>query len=78
MTADRPEPTDKQTAKGSPFNEDAPKLHDNIQQTCSSPNVESPKEAVTLHVSPDTIEKFMAAGKDWRAKMAKALERVKL
>lgn len=39
------------------------------------PRVEKPKEAVTLRLDPDLIARFKARGKDWRTKMAEALER---
>jgi uncharacterized protein (DUF4415 family) len=53
-------------------------LHTSIKRSRGRPKVENPKEAVTLRLSPDTIEKFKATGDDWRARMAKALERAKV
>ena len=41
------------------------------------PKVEKPKEAVTLRIDPDTLARFKAGGRDWRTKMAKALDAAK-
>lgn len=74
-----PEPTDKQLAKAKPFKDAFPDLHASIKRSRGRPKVDNPKEAVTLRLSPDTVEKFKAAaGDEWRAKMAKALERAKV
>lgn len=73
-----PEPTDKQLAKAKPFKDAFPELHASIKRSRGRPKVESPKEAVTLRLPPTVVEKFKAAGDDWRAKMAKVLERAKV
>lgn len=39
------------------------------------PRVEKPKQAVTLRLDPDVIERFQQQGKDWRSKMSDALEK---
>jgi len=76
--SDNPEWTKEDFAKAKPFSEVFPGLHASIKRSRGRPKVENPKEAVTLRVSPDTIEKFKATGKDWRTKMAKTLERAKV
>ena len=75
---DNPELTDAQIARARPFRDVFPDLHASIKRSRGRPKVENPKEAVTLRLSPDTIEKFKAIGDDWRARMAKALERAKV
>ena len=75
---DNPELTDVQIARARPFRDVFPDLHASIKRSRGRPKVENPKEAVTLRLSPDTIEKFKAIGDDWRARMAKALERAKV
>lgn len=75
---DNPELTDAQIAKAKPFAEAFPDLYASIKRSRGRPKVESPKEAVTLRLSPDVVEKFKAKGDDWRARMAKALERAKI
>lgn len=76
--SDNPEWTKKDFARAKPFSEVFPDLHASIKRSRGRPKVESPKEAVTLRLSPDTVEKFKAAGDNWRARMAKALERAKV
>lgn len=71
---DNPELTDKQIAKGKPFAKAFPELAASIKRSRGRPRVESPKAAVTLRVRPETVERFKAAGKNWRAKMADALD----
>lgn len=39
------------------------------------PRVEKAKQAVTLRLDPDVIERFQRQGKDWRSKMSDALEK---
>ena len=61
--------------------DDAPELSDEQLKKAAikrgRPKIENPKEAITLRVSPDTIKRFRAKGDDWRARMAKALEKAK-
>ncbi|MGB3041606.1 MAG: BrnA antitoxin family protein [Xanthobacteraceae bacterium] len=75
---DNLELTDAQIARARPFKDVFPDLHASIKRSRGRPKIENPKEAVTLRLSPDTIEKFKATGDDWRARMAKALERAKV
>ena len=76
--SDNPEWTKEDFARAKPFSEVFPELHASIKRSRGRPKIESPKEAVTLRLSPTTVEKFKASGEDWRAKMAKALERAKV
>jgi uncharacterized protein (DUF4415 family) len=76
--SDNPEWTKEDFARAKPFSEVFPDLHASIKRFRGRPKVESPKEAVTLRLSPTTVEKFKATGDDWRTKMAKALERAKV
>lgn len=76
--SNNPEWTKEDFAKARPFKDVFPDLHASIKRSRGRPKVENPKEAVTLRLSPDTVEKFKAVGDDWRAKMAKALERAKV
>lgn len=76
--SDNPEWTEADFAKAKPFSEMFPELYASIRRSRGRPKVESPKEAVTLRVSPDTVAKFKATGKDWRARMARTLERAKV
>lgn len=75
---DNPELTDAQIARARPFKDLFPDLHASIKRSRGRPKVENPKEAITLRLSPETVEKFKATGDDWRARMARALERAKV
>lgn len=65
-------------AGAKPFAEVLPDLAESIKRSRGRPKVENPKEAVTLRLSPGTVERFKAAGNDWRARMAETLERAKV
>jgi uncharacterized protein (DUF4415 family) len=75
--SDNPEVTGEQVAKGKPFGEAFPDLMESIKRTRGRPRLEDAKEAVTLRLDPKTLARFKSAGKDWRARMAKALDRAK-
>ena len=72
---DSPELTDEELAQMRPFAEVFPDLAESIRRTRGRPPVEKPKQAVTLRIDPDTVERFKARGPDWRARMSDALKR---
>ncbi len=76
--SDNPEWTKGKMARAKPFGEVFPEIHAAIKRSRGRPKVENPKEAVTLRLSATTVDKFKSAGDDWRAMMAKALERAKI
>jgi uncharacterized protein (DUF4415 family) len=69
--------TDEELANARPFAEMFPELMESIRRSRGRPRLAAPKEAVTLRLPSETIAKFKAKGDDWRARMAKALERSK-
>lgn len=72
---DAPEATDEQIARAKPFAEAFPDLAESIKRSRGRPRIDSPKEAVTLRIDPNTIARFKAGGEDWRAKMAEILDK---
>lgn len=73
---DAPELTDEQIATARPFAEVFPALAESIKRSRGRPKVGSPKEAVTLRLSPAAIAGFKAvAGNDWRTRMSETLEK---
>jgi uncharacterized protein (DUF4415 family) len=72
---DAPEATDEQIARAKPFAEAFPDLAESIKRSRGRPRIDSPKEAVTLRIDPNTIARFKARGEDWRAKMAEILDK---
>jgi len=73
---DNPELTEARAAELRAFREVHPDLHASIKRSRGRPKVAAPKQAVTLRLSPDTIERFKAiGGDDWRARMSETLEK---
>lgn len=76
---DFPEMTDEELAQMRPAREVLPPEFfaglEELRRSRGRPRVESPKEAVTLRVHPDTVARFKAKGADWRARMAEALDK---
>jgi Uncharacterized protein conserved in bacteria len=73
--SDNPEMSEQQLRSARPFAEVFPALGESIKRARGRPKLDAPKEAVTLRLSPETVEKFKAGGEDWRARMAEALEK---
>lgn len=71
-------PTDEELAQGRSFAEALPELYAAIQRGRGRPKLANAKEAVTLRLPPDTVERFRATGPDWRQRMAETLEKAKL
>lgn len=69
--------TDEELAQAKPFAEALPELYAAIQRSRGRPKLANAKQAVTLRLPPDTIERFQAGGADWRQRMAEALEKAK-
>lgn len=67
--------TDAELAQARPFAEALPELTESIKRGRGRPTVENPKQAVTLRLSPETVERFKKSGKDWRARMSQALDK---
>jgi uncharacterized DUF497 family protein/uncharacterized protein (DUF4415 family) len=66
---------EEELARAKPLKEAMPALYESIRRSRGRPPIEKPKEAVTLRLDPDTLARFKATGKDWRTKMADALEK---
>ena len=73
---DNPELTEEEKATAKPFREVCPDLYESVKRSRGRPRVASPKEAVTLRLSPETIARYKAiGGDDWRARMSETLEK---
>jgi uncharacterized protein (DUF4415 family) len=70
--------TDEELATARPFAEAFPELMESIRRSRGRPRVASPKQAVTLRLDPETLEKFKAEGSDWRSNMGKVLAEAKV
>jgi uncharacterized protein (DUF4415 family) len=69
------EATDEELAQAVPFAEAFPALMESIRRSRGRPRVAKPKQAVTLRLDPDTVERFKRQGPDWRSRMSEALKR---
>jgi uncharacterized protein (DUF4415 family) len=72
--ADAPEITPEQAAHARRFAELFPELAANMKRGRGRPATGAAKEAVTLRLDRQTVEKFKATGPEWRTKMAEALK----
>lgn len=75
--SNNPEVSAKQAKKAQPFAKAFPDLMESIKRSRGRPRLEAPKQAVTLRVSPETLDRFKARGDDWRSRMAAALDKAK-
>ena len=76
LDPDNPELTDEEIAGAKPFREVFPDLFESIKRARGRPRVASPREAVTLRLSPETLARFKAmGGEDWRVRMVETLEK---
>lgn len=66
--------TDKELAQARPFEEVFPDLAESIRRGRGRPRLANAKQAVTLRLDPDVVERFKSEGDDWRARMARVLK----
>lgn len=76
--SDNPEWTPAMFKKAKPFAEVFPEMALAIKRSRGRPRIDAPKAAVTLRLDPKTLAKFKQRGDDWRAKMAKVLDKAKV
>ena len=71
---DNPELTDSQAAKRQSFAQAFPDLAESIKRSRGRPRLVNAKQAITLRLDPEIVERFKAKGDDWRSQMAQALK----
>lgn len=71
---DNPEITDAQVAGRKSFADAFPDMADTLKRSRGRPRLANAKEAVTLRLDPEIVERFKAKGDDWRSRMAEALK----
>jgi len=72
---DNPELTDAQLKQGKSFAEAFPNLADSIKRSRGRPSVDTPKQQVSLRLSPDVLSKLKASGKGWQSRVDDILRR---
>ena len=71
--------TDEQVARGGrSFEEVFPDLYASIQRSRGRPKAVSPKQAVSIRLDPDVIQKFRATGKGWQGRINDILKQAKV
>jgi len=76
--SDNPEWTEEDFKNARPLAEVFPELAESIRRSRGRPPVEAPKPAVTLRLDPQTLARFKATGKGWRARMSEVLDKAKV
>ncbi|WP_332685949.1 BrnA antitoxin family protein [Devosia sp.] len=66
--------TDEDFANARPLAEVLPDLAESIRRSRGRPRLPNAKQAVTLRLDPDVVERFKSEGDDWRARMARVLK----
>jgi uncharacterized protein (DUF4415 family) len=66
--------TDEELARFRPIEEVLPELAEAIRRSRGRPRLANAKQAVTLRLDPDVVERFKSAGDDWRSRMAQILK----
>ena len=74
---DNPEATDQELAESRPFAEVCPELAESIRRGRGRPPKADAKQAVTLRLDPETVERFKREGPDWRARMERGARSVR-
>jgi uncharacterized protein (DUF4415 family) len=67
--------TDEELSRLKPIDEVLPKLAESIRRGRGRPRLHNAKQAVTLRLDPDVVERFKSEGDDWRTRMAQAVKK---
>jgi len=66
---DAPEATDEQIAQAKTFAEVFPDLLTSIKRSRGRPPVDSPKQMVSIRLSPDVLARLKEQGRGWQSKV---------
>jgi uncharacterized protein (DUF4415 family) len=66
--------TEGEIVNARPFEEVFPELAESIRRSRGRPRIPNAKQAVTLRLDPDVVERFKSEGDDWRTRMAQVLK----
>lgn len=74
--SDNPELTDEQLAEMRPFREVFPELAEAIEKKLAGrPKLDNPKQAISIRLDAEVIERFKASGDGWQSRMNEALRK---
>lgn len=66
--------SEEDLARARPLAEVLPDLAESIRRSRGRPRLPNAKQAVTLRLDPDVVERFKSEGDDWRTRMAQVLK----
>ena len=66
--------TDEELAQFRPIDDVMPELAEALRRGRGRPRLASAKQAVTLRLDPEVVERFKSGGDDWRSRMAQVLK----
>ena len=66
---DAPEATDEELAQARPFVDVFPQFAESIRRARGRPQVDSPKQQVSLRLDPDVIAAYKNSGKGWQSRV---------
>lgn len=72
---DNPEATDEQFAQARPFRQVFPELAEKIDRKLGRPKSDNPKQAISIRLDADVIERFKATGDGWQSRINEALRK---
>lgn len=73
---DNPELTAEQLAEMRPFRDVFPELAEQIEKKLAGrPKLENPKQAISIRLDAEVIERFKASGDGWQSRMNEALRK---
>lgn len=75
---DNPEWTVEDFKNAKPFAEVFPDLAESIRRSRGRPPIAKPKQAVSIRLDQDVLEKFRATGKGWQGRINEALRNARL
>lgn len=75
---DAPEATDEELAQATPFAELFPALAGKMRKAAGRPKLDDPKQAISIRLDRDVIEKFKATGAGWHGRINEVLKNAKI
>ena len=77
---DNPPLTAEDFAKAKPFKEVFPEMYAKLQarKKAGRPKIETPKQAISIRLDQDVLEKFRNTGPGWQTRINEALRRAEV
>lgn len=72
---DSPEATDEELAQARPFAEAFPQFAESVRRARGRPQVDHPKQQVSLRLDPDVIAAYKKSGKGWQGRVNEILRK---